>query len=483
MRRGDAHAAEIEAAAIREAAAAIEGWRLISRAHASAERWDAARRAIEAALRLDPHSRELRLERLALLDRLGLAAEALSELEALAREREDSPQLVAHLARALAAADRSAEAEAKLESALQRWPTDTTLHALLTRLRWLRGCGERSTDRLERAIARFPAELQLRLVAANALRNAGFLDKALKLLEGGLRAAPRSVAFLTSLGVVLDDLDRPGDALSYLKAAAAHSPASQVAKRNLLATLLRVSEAQEALALADELLVQAADDQQLIAHRATALRLLGDARYDELHDYDRLVHVYRPRAPSGFESLAEFNAAFARAVLPLHKSGERPLDQSLRGGTQTDRNLPLDDPTIAAFFEMIDTPIRDYISRLRSGSEHPTDLRRTERYRIAGSWSVRLAPQGFHLNHVHPQGWLSSAYYVELPSGIVDDGNRAGWLKFGEPGSATPGCLANHFVRPEPGMLVLFPSYMWHGTIPFSEGGHRLTAAFDVIPA
>ena len=31
-------------------------------------------------------------------------------------------------------------------------------------------------------------------------------------------------------------------------------------------------------------------------------------------------------------------------------------------------------------------------------------------------------------------------------------------------------------------MLVLFPSYMWHGTVTFGEGGRRLTAAFDVVP-
>jgi hypothetical protein len=32
-------------------------------------------------------------------------------------------------------------------------------------------------------------------------------------------------------------------------------------------------------------------------------------------------------------------------------------------------------------------------------------------------------------------------------------------------------------------MLVLFPSYLWHGTMPFETGGRRLTAAFDVVPA
>jgi len=30
--------------------------------------------------------------------------------------------------------------------------------------------------------------------------------------------------------------------------------------------------------------------------------------------------------------------------------------------------------------------------------------------------------------------------------------------------------------------LVLFPSYMWHGTIPFHDAQARTTIAFDVVP-
>jgi hypothetical protein len=36
-------------------------------------------------------------------------------------------------------------------------------------------------------------------------------------------------------------------------------------------------------------------------------------------------------------------------------------------------------------------------------------------------------------------------------------------------------------IRPEPGRLALFPSYMWHGTRPFGAG-ERMTIAFDVAP-
>jgi hypothetical protein len=31
--------------------------------------------------------------------------------------------------------------------------------------------------------------------------------------------------------------------------------------------------------------------------------------------------------------------------------------------------------------------------------------------------------------------------------------------------------------------MVLFPSYMWHGTVPFRSPTPRTTIAFDVVPA
>jgi hypothetical protein len=41
---------------------------------------------------------------------------------------------------------------------------------------------------------------------------------------------------------------------------------------------------------------------------------------------------------------------------------------------------------------------------------------------------------------------------------------------------------AEHFVKPKPGRLVLFPSYMWHGTVPFTTDEARMTIAFDAVP-
>jgi hypothetical protein len=45
-----------------------------------------------------------------------------------------------------------------------------------------------------------------------------------------------------------------------------------------------------------------------------------------------------------------------------------------------------------------------------------------------------------------------------------------------------PAGKATGFVQPRPGRLVLFPSYLWHGTTPLECAEPRLTIAFDAVP-
>jgi len=480
---GNIEAARDAASTIADKAIAAAAWRVVSRANANMQRLVAAVSALDIALQHDPGSHALQLERALLLERSGLAEQSLNALESLARESAETPELLVHLARGLQFAGRHEEAQARLELGLTRWPVDAALHEQLARLRYAQDGSEQFTQRLEQAIDDYPHELKLRLVAAGLLRNAGLVSRALEHLRTGLLAAPDSPAFLTSAGVLLDEQVGSDEALALLRAAAQRAPQSGPAKRNLIPALLRRSLLPEARKLCEELLLRNPDDQKLIAYYATTLRVAGDPRYTVLHDYQRLVRTYLPAPPTGFASVEEFLTAFARELLGLHRTEQRPLDQSLRGGSQTMHNLSADNPVIAAFFAMIDEPIRDYINRLRDDErDHPTDRRKSAGYRIGGSWSVRLMPGGFHVNHVHPQGWISSAFYVELPKSGDPQGQQ-GWLKFGETDGTYAGCAADYLVKPAAGMLVLFPSYMWHGTVPFENGGRRLTAAFDVIPA
>jgi tetratricopeptide (TPR) repeat protein len=479
---GDFTAAMTEAHKVTERHVAVEAWRLLAEINANTQRWDEALSAIENALRLAPSTRDLRFTRARLLEQRGDDRAALAEYEMLAREAADPPQLLVHLAAQLASAGRADEADVVLAQALRRWPADAALHAELARLRWQRGAGLDAMREIIDAIARQPRELHLRLVAAELLRNAGAAQRALELLEGGLELAPDSATFRTSIGALLEGMDRLDEALIQLRAAHERAPHAVAVRRNLIPALLRTGAAREGLLFCDELLAQAPDDQLLIAQRATALRMLGDAEYARLYDYQRLVKSYALAPPAPFANIVEFNLAFARELAPLHRAARHPLEQSLRGGSQTQRNLPRDNAVFAAFFAMLDAPLRAYIGALRGADDsHPVDRRRRTDYRISGSWSVQLKAGGFHIDHVHPRGWLSSAYYIALPGSSAAPA-RGGWLKFGEPGIRSSGLAAEHFVEPTEGTLVLFPSYLWHGTVPFT-GSTRLTAAFDVLPA
>ena len=80
-------------------------------------------------------------------------------------------------------------------------------------------------------------------------------------------------------------------------------------------------------------------------------------------------------------------------------------------------------------------------------------------------------------------GGATVRLYIDVPQALGDDTDRAGWLRFGAPPIPTRPLLeAEHFVRPQPGLLALFPSYMWHGTVPFGGDDVRTTIAFDVVP-
>ncbi len=81
---------------------------------------------------------------------------------------------------------------------------------------------------------------------------------------------------------------------------------------------------------------------------------------------------------------------------------------------------------------------------------------------------------------MHPLGWISSALYLALPDRSAGETEDAGWFTLGEPDGKLGLELAPwRKVEPKPARLVLFPSWMWHGTVPFKEG-ERLTVAFDV---
>jgi tetratricopeptide (TPR) repeat protein len=479
MAMNDLAEAEREARAYIAFAPGPESWTLLGTVQRAQEKHQDALATAETALKFGPNLRGLRYNHATALDKVGRGPEALAVFEKLARQDLDTPDLALHFARSLYAEGRRKDAETLAEKGVELWPQVTALHGALSRMRWLRNEGENCVAFNEKAISDRPNDLSLRLACADALHRGGHAQKALQVLDEALRLAPDTPALLTAAGVVLDELDRPLDGLKVLRRVAEIAP-SRAAQRNLLSTLLRAGQPDEVLRIVTELRAEQPHEQYLIACATTAMRMLGHAEYRLWCDYDRFVRTYEIPAPHGFFTPQAFNAGLAALLRTQHKTNAHPLDQHLPNGSQTGRSLlGIDEPVIKHFLAAMDIAVRDYISRLAEND--PMGARRTKHCRYGGLWSVRLGDGGYQPNHVHDRGWISSAYFVSLMPAERPRDPRAGWLKFGEPNRAPAGCGPEKVIEPQSGLLVLFPSYMWHGVIPF-EGSERLSMAFDVVP-
>ncbi len=369
--------------------------------------------------------------------------------------------------------------------ALERDPSNVDTHRNLNSLLWQHEQLDDYLDSYAAAIERFPAGQGLRIAWATALNQQDNPAEAESVLRAGLEFAPESAELLSVLAYSLEQQARWDEALT-LHARAVASPAA-VPNHSIsyARALLACGRPEQALEHAQTGAARIPFDQRALAYLSLCWRLLGDARDRLLNDYDALVGVYDLPVPNGYANVGEFNEALAAALEPLHTAKRHPAQQTLRHGSQTGGDLFVrPEPEIRALVEGLETCVSDYVGRFPVNAEHPLFCRRAESFRFATSWSVKLAPGGFHTMHVHPRGWISSAYYVQIPSALSESDACGGGLEFGTPdidiGEAGG---AQRRIQPVQGRLVLFPSYMWHGTVPFETEGARMSVAFDVVPA
>jgi Flp pilus assembly protein TadD len=387
-------------------------------------------------------------------------------------------------ARSLIAQGALERAEAALRECIALEPRLADAQSNLAQLVWMRsGDLTQATAELERALQSFAGDATLWATKAAILQGGGDARGAYACLAPWAGRPQAPPALLLRAGLAALEFD-PGTAVSLAERALRVMPANAAARTLLAAAKLGVGDARTALTECEALLATSADDQYLIALQTTAWRLLGDERYAQLCDYRNLVVPQQLEPPQPWRDLPSFLADLRLSLNRLHNpQGHALLFQSLRNGTETTQDLSRSaDPVIQALFSAFAAPIRHYIEHIGAGSD-PLRHRNNGRWRFNGSWSVRLHSSGYHANHTHPRGWISSACYIELPECMSDERTEQGVLTFGEPGiTTTPALGAEYSVRPRVGMLVLFPSYFWHGTVPFRSNQPRLTVAFDAVP-
>ncbi|MGC5796211.1 2OG-Fe(II) oxygenase family protein [Sphingomonas sp. NFX23] len=384
----------------------------------------------------------------------------------------DGDVLLGLAAARLADGDAS-RACAGLDVFIRKHPGWIAGHYSLARLCWMTGDDLGFVRSLESALSKSPRDPALWKALIDLLIKAGQYERALSTIAQARYAMGDAVFLIANEALALSEIGRCAAADTSFALLADTDDVNIVVHqvRHLLRTG-RVEPARDII----ERWTASPDFAPLWPYASLAWRLCDDPRWGWLQGAETLVSVVDISAqlPS-LERLATI-------LRQMHTARGEQLDQSVRGGTQTDGILlARTDPEIISLRTAIVAATRAHIARLPArDARHPTLRARRDRApRFSGSWSVRLTGAGRHANHVHPAGWLSSALYIGVPP-THDDDPHAGWLTLGTPQAELSLDLpATRCIEPKPGRLVIFPSTMWHGTLPVASG-ERLTVAFDV---
>lgn len=408
----------------------------------------------------------------------------------------------------LLAGGRVLAAERALRARLAAAPLDDDARALFGAVLHMRGHTTAGITEYEAVLARRPQDLDLRCNLAHALLEAGRGEAGLACLRAtpGRGDHPQLRA---AEGALLHALGRDVEALAVLRAVTATGQVDETAWLNLalverargahaaalaaldeacdigpdharaaaerVEVLLLLGRADDACEAADGFLDRHPGDRQLLAAAALALEAAGhQAAAHDIADPPRMVtlhdHADGVLTPALCAELA--------AIVEQDPSGrDDPFGKATQGGRQTGELDPASHPALLALESLL-------LDLLRAEGPQEAD---------AGDialrlWGTRLTAGGAQSPHHHPLGEMSGVVYVGQPVDMQATDPEAGALVFGQPpariaqapglaGTARPG----HVVAPAPGLVVLFPSHLWHATRPFSADGARVSLAFDAV--
>ncbi len=157
----------------------------------------------------------------------------------------------------------------------------------------------------------------------------------------------------------------------------------------------------------------------------------------------------------------------------------QPNAQSVRGGFQTSSNLfNFQKENVISLKAIILNEIDMYYEQFKG--QNCTLINDWPDQKKIKGWHVVLREQGYNTMHIHQDGWLSGVIYLKVVPSLDKD---EGAIKFSHSNPKFPDIIAPEVIHnPNVGDIVLFPSCLYHETIPFSTNDERIIVSFDLMP-
>ena len=375
--------------------------------------------------------------------------------------------------------------------------------------------GYRYTNNVEAALKIYedllrlnPGNFLLSTNLGNLYMAIGKISKAIDCFEVASKKEPNHVSNLEALAIAYQDTGRNKEAIDCFKKVLALDEGKESARYHLARMLVRLNYYSEAIEHFDKTNYGLSKSHLLECHY-----YLGDKDKFYKH-YRELINrkIINPLMASiGSHASIRFNISnkenpfcsdpfnyikkqnitdnnelnddLISSILEFHKSGDSdPKSQPLlSNGKQSSGNIFLNQrDDIQLLKKILENKVKNYLKEF-SASNEGFIINWPKNFKIYG-WLVSINSGGKLSAHIHKEGWLSGSLYFKMPSKKTkNEGN----IVFSLDGANYPTDgkkFDKKSVDVNKGDLVLFPSSLFHHTIPFKSNEERVTFAFDIIP-
>ena len=386
---------------------------------------------------------------------------------------------------------RLKEAERIYRDILKITNTHPIALTLLAKLYFTNGKYPEVEKILPIVLKNYPDYMKAYVLAGDYYSQVKEYDIATKAYRRAILLYPSQAATLISLSNLIQSnssLDHKmlGILLCLYRKASIIEPKSIPALNNLAAIYLKLKEPFEALKTLNYVFKMEPQNIRSLAYKTVALMALDEkSKVDCLVGFGDLVKSRLLEINEDYRNISSFNSRLIEVLKnhPNYTSEWDSTQRAIRGGAIVPRLFDHQDPILNILKLSLEKTIDHYIAELPFDPNHPFLVIKPDKYSI-DIWANFLGPTNYQSSHIHNKGWLSGVFYVSTHEGNGSESDpAAGWIEFNRPGYGLPGFGGEQFIRkikPEPGLVVMFPSYVWHGTIPFSDEGERISVAFDV---
>ena len=184
-----------------------------------------------------------------------------------------------------------------------------------------------------------------------------------------------------------------------------------------------------------------------------------------------------------FPDTDETNAALHKLVLEREKEFPGVGRSNVGGWHSAEDVFEWPGPAIATFREYVAQGVSEISQFSMEGQlDGPVDIQMD-----GGAWINLCRDGGYNKIHNHPDCNWSGVYYVTLGEPDPDAPRDAGTIEFLDPRMGATDVTpqgANAFpkltIDPQPGLMVIFPCWLYHYVNPFNGKGERISIAFNI---